>query len=184
MIDWNQTYKDGRDYRASHPVFIDAVIKELGARPGDRAVDVGCGTGDLARKLTRKGLDVTAIDPSSEAIRIARSTSPNTIMFEVNNAADIKADSYKWTVSKLVVAFVEDQAAFLKQLKNITQDGGAVVIITPVRFPDIEYGSKYNNISVDHAAFMTLCGTIFENAQEFHRDYIDESACTCTFILA
>jgi SAM-dependent methyltransferase len=39
-------------------------------------VDVGCGSGVLARELTRAGFDVVGIDPSEAMLAIARETAP------------------------------------------------------------------------------------------------------------
>lgn len=43
---------------------------------GGRVVDLGCGSGILARHLARAGYDVLGIDVSSAMIRIARTTAP------------------------------------------------------------------------------------------------------------
>jgi SAM-dependent methyltransferase len=40
------------------------------------ALDVGCGTGRLARRLARRGIEVDAIDRSAEIIRAARAARP------------------------------------------------------------------------------------------------------------
>ncbi|WP_055488228.1 bifunctional 2-polyprenyl-6-hydroxyphenol methylase/3-demethylubiquinol 3-O-methyltransferase UbiG [Streptomyces sp. WMMB 322] len=45
-------------------------------RHGGRALDVGCGSGRFALRLTRLGMDVDAIDPSGEMIAQARALCP------------------------------------------------------------------------------------------------------------
>jgi SAM-dependent methyltransferase len=40
--------------------------------PPLRILEVGCGSGDLAKRLLKEGFDVTALDASSEAVRVAR----------------------------------------------------------------------------------------------------------------
>lgn len=57
--------------RPAHPDLIDA-LDERGVQPG-RALDVGCGTGDNAIELARRGFDVTAIDVAERAPDMARS---------------------------------------------------------------------------------------------------------------
>src|SRR5687767_15523389 len=44
--------------------------------PRGLIVDVGCGSGVLARELTRDGFDVLGIDPSPSMLALARSTAP------------------------------------------------------------------------------------------------------------
>ncbi|HEY1015278.1 MAG TPA: methyltransferase domain-containing protein, partial [Herpetosiphonaceae bacterium] len=50
-----------------------AVWRRLGAafRPGDRALELGCGTGEDALWLARRGVAVTATDVSPGMLRVA-----------------------------------------------------------------------------------------------------------------
>ena len=52
-------------------------------------VDVGCGSGVLARELTRAGFDVLGIDASPSMIELARRTAPNA-RFAVASFADFQ----------------------------------------------------------------------------------------------
>lgn len=56
--------------------------------PHGLIVDVGCGSGVLARELTRAGFDVLGFDASPSMIALARETAPNA-RFEVGAFADI-----------------------------------------------------------------------------------------------
>jgi ubiquinone/menaquinone biosynthesis C-methylase UbiE len=46
-----------------------AIVEELSGR---RIIDVGCGTGSLACRLARRGLDVVGVDPASASLEVAR----------------------------------------------------------------------------------------------------------------
>ena len=52
---------------------VDHVVSTLGLAPGDRVLDVGCGTGRHAIELARRGIDVHGIDISQRFVDIARS---------------------------------------------------------------------------------------------------------------
>jgi len=52
---------------------VDHVVEALGLEPGERVLDVGCGTGRHAHELARRGIDVHGIDISERFIDIARS---------------------------------------------------------------------------------------------------------------
>src|SRR3712207_7745822 len=42
------------------------------AMPGERWADLGCGTGDVAARLARAGLDVTGVDRDKAMVAFAR----------------------------------------------------------------------------------------------------------------
>jgi SAM-dependent methyltransferase len=52
---------------------VDHVVAALGMQPGERILDVGCGTGRHALELARRGIDVHGVDISERFIDIARS---------------------------------------------------------------------------------------------------------------
>src|SRR6202008_415509 len=45
--------------------------------PGDRLLDLGCGTGDLAADLARAGAEVTGIEVAEAAVERARGRHPD-----------------------------------------------------------------------------------------------------------
>ena len=49
------------------------VIRALALKPGDRVLDLCCGTGRHAVPLARAGLEVTGLDMSEEYLELARS---------------------------------------------------------------------------------------------------------------
>ena len=66
--------------------------------PSGRAVDVGCGTGELTLELARRGLSVIGVDSSQAAIALARAkaaAAPDRIKqlveFRVGDALDLSA---------------------------------------------------------------------------------------------
>jgi SAM-dependent methyltransferase len=51
---------------------VDHVLAVLGLVPGDRVLDVGCGTGRHALELSGRGIDVHGVDISQRFVDIAR----------------------------------------------------------------------------------------------------------------
>ncbi len=64
---WYET-EPGRAVEEVERRLVDALF----APAGDRALDVGCGTGCYTERLARRGLAVTAIDASKEMLARAR----------------------------------------------------------------------------------------------------------------
>jgi SAM-dependent methyltransferase len=54
---------------------VDHVVAALGLEPGQRVLDVGCGTGRHALELARRGIAVHGIDISERFIELARAAS-------------------------------------------------------------------------------------------------------------
>lgn len=71
--DWHREHgvKSWRPYAAYKPL-----VRFLKAEPGQRLLDVGCGTGMFLRAAAAYGLETTGIDVSAEAVRISKQVSP------------------------------------------------------------------------------------------------------------
>ena len=73
-VDFGQTASDYATHRAGFPpAFFDLLSARDYARPGQRALDLGTGTGTIARGLARMSLEVTGLDPSQPLLDEAKS---------------------------------------------------------------------------------------------------------------
>jgi SAM-dependent methyltransferase len=61
---------------------VDHVIAALGLRPGERVLDVGCGTGRHAHELARRGIEVHGIDISQRFVDLANAAAVPFATFE------------------------------------------------------------------------------------------------------
>jgi SAM-dependent methyltransferase len=60
-------------HRPAYPdELVDQACRVAGIGPGDRVLEVGCGTGQLTRGLLARGLHVTAVEPGANLIALAR----------------------------------------------------------------------------------------------------------------
>src|SRR4051812_33720160 len=66
------------DYARERPTYPDELIDAAceGLRPGDRVLEIGCGTGQLTASLLARGLAVDALDRAPNMLRIARTVAP------------------------------------------------------------------------------------------------------------
>ena len=55
-----------------HRYWKRRLVRLAGAQPGDLALDLCCGTGDIALALARRGADVTGLDFSEEMLEVAK----------------------------------------------------------------------------------------------------------------
>lgn len=113
-----------------HPALKEA-IDSLQITSGN-ALDVGCGTGQVARYLAAKGFDTTAIDISREAIRVA------TCLSEHYNIDYKVEDSLSYTTTKrfnLIVDFLhfhhiqdDDVKKYLVNISRILEANGLFLL--------------------------------------------------------
>jgi SAM-dependent methyltransferase len=97
--------------------------------PGFRALDVGSGPGALTAELvTRLGPDaVTAVDPSETFVAAARERHPH-VTVERASAEELPFadDTFDATLAQLVVHFLADPVAGLRELARVTREDGVV----------------------------------------------------------
>ena len=64
------------DYDRRRPAYPDELVDQAcqvaGVGSGDRVLEVGCGSGQLTRGLVARGLHVTAVEPGTNLIALAR----------------------------------------------------------------------------------------------------------------
>jgi SAM-dependent methyltransferase len=100
-----------------------------GIEPGQRVLDVGCGPGALTAELaTRVGPgNVTAVDPSEPFVAAARERHPGV---DVRRAAAEELPfgdgEFDAALAQLVVHFMTDPVAGLREMARVTRPGGVV----------------------------------------------------------
>lgn len=72
-IDFGRTASDYSTFRAGFPpAFFDALAAHSYAKPGQSALDLGTGTGTVARGLAQMGLNVIGVDPAEPLLAEAK----------------------------------------------------------------------------------------------------------------
>lgn len=118
----------------------DTVLDVAGVRAGDRVVDVGCGTGALARAAARRvGSDgsVIGVDPNEGMLAVAR-RGPEDVEWRPGVAEDLplEDESVERSCSQFVHMFVDDGPRAVREMRRVTRPGGTVTIATWARAED------------------------------------------------
>ena len=139
------------------------VVELLAPQPGERILDLGCGTGHLTNQIAGAGADVIGIDKSQSMIAEARRLYPN-LRFEIADATDFKLDlSFDAVFSNAAIHWMKDQPAVARCIREALRPGGRFVA---------EFGGKGNIQSIRTAltnAVEAAGETI--NAEPFARYY-------------
>lgn len=115
----------GRYSRRLAPVFAD--FAELA--DGSSVADVGAGTGALTIELAARGLHVAAADPSAQFVDAVRGHLPD-VDARVAPAEDLpwEDESFDASLAQLVVAFMSDAPAGVREMRRIVKPGGTVAV--------------------------------------------------------
>ena len=109
---------------------LSAQLADLaGIDSGQRALDVGCGPGALTAVLVeRLGAEhVAAADPSESFVGAARERNPGVdVRLAPAEELPFPDDSFDAAVAQLVVHFMGDAVAGIREMARVTKPGGAV----------------------------------------------------------
>lgn len=111
------------------------LIDLLQPKPGDRILDLGCGSGQLTAKIAESGASVIGIDSSVEMIQAAKNLFPGQ-EFDVMDATSFSfAEPFDAIFSNAVLHWVKDQQKAVNcMFRSLNQNGKLV----------LEFGGKGN----------------------------------------
>jgi arsenite methyltransferase len=111
------------------------VREALGARSGERIVDVGCGPGfyvdELAEQVGNAG-SVAGVDPSAPMLEVAarRTAARSNVAFHQGDAGALPLPDggFDAVLCVQVLEYVEDIGGALRELRRVVRPGGRVVV--------------------------------------------------------
>ncbi|HWC87750.1 MAG TPA: class I SAM-dependent methyltransferase [Solirubrobacteraceae bacterium] len=107
----------------------------LGARisAGERALDLGCGTGAFTALLASAGADVIGADVAEAALARARSTHPGLSfsLVPIDGPLPFEDSAFSLVWASEVVEHVADTARWLSEVRRVLAPGGRLLLTTP-----------------------------------------------------
>jgi ubiquinone/menaquinone biosynthesis C-methylase UbiE len=103
------------------------------ARRGDRALDLGCGTGDFTAALADAGAQAIGVDVAEAALERARTRHP-TLDFRlvpIDGPLPFEDSSFDLVWASEVIEHVADTALWLSEIRRVLGPSGRLLVTTP-----------------------------------------------------
>jgi trans-aconitate 2-methyltransferase len=121
---------DAELYEARHGYvwrFGEGLVEFLNPQPGERILDLGCGTGQLTHKIAESGANVLGLDASPDMIGQARQNYPG-LQFVLADAASMKFESeFDAVFSNAALHWILDRAGVVAGVARALKKGGRFV---------------------------------------------------------
>jgi ubiquinone/menaquinone biosynthesis C-methylase UbiE len=146
--EFNQWAAAGRgdEMEDHHSDITDQTLALMDLQPGDRVLDLGCGTGWASRRLARVAAEVMGLDVADEMLRRAEraSTGFNNIRYVWGSAEKIPAPDNYFTKVLSVESFYyyADQGKALDELRRVLTPGGRLFILINL-YKDNHYSLRW-----------------------------------------
>jgi SAM-dependent methyltransferase len=107
--------------------FADDLVADV--RPGDRVLDVACGTGIVARRAAARGAAVVGVDLNEQMLAVARASAPD-IRWLAADAADLPLPdaAFERVFCQQGLQFMADPAAAVGQMRRVLAPGGRLSV--------------------------------------------------------
>lgn len=97
---------------------------------GGRALDVGCGAGQVVGRLKEAGFEAWGVDVSEPSIARARKFSERCLLYD-GKTLPFPADHFDSVGALNVLEHVDQPEAFIEEVVRVTKPGGKIVISSP-----------------------------------------------------
>ena len=144
-----ESYSNKIEYNSHNALYERPAVVSLIEDPsGKKILDAGCGPGVLSSVLVDKGASVTAVDYSSEMIRLTNERIENkarVLELNLNESLDVFNDGeFDIIVSSLTIHYLKDLRFFFSECNRILKDDGYMVFSTHHPFMDFSFHSDGN----------------------------------------
>jgi 2-polyprenyl-6-hydroxyphenyl methylase/3-demethylubiquinone-9 3-methyltransferase len=124
-----------------NPLRLDHIDRYVNCLAGKRVLDVGCGGGILAESMAERGADVTGIDLSEKALKVARLhllENDRKVDYRLISSEDLAKDmpgAFDVVTCLEMLEHVPDPASTIRACATLAKPGGYVFFSTINRNP-------------------------------------------------
>jgi trans-aconitate methyltransferase len=103
------------------------LVELLDPKPGERVLDLGCGTGHLTAEIASRGADVLGIDRSAEMVAEAKRQHPH-LRFELGDATELAfSDPFDAVFSNAVLHWIHEPEKVIRGAARALKPKGRFV---------------------------------------------------------
>jgi SAM-dependent methyltransferase len=131
------------------------IIEAARVKPGNRVLDVACGTGVVAR--TAAGIvgpegEVVGVDLNQAMLTVASRVRPD-LAWRQGAVDDLPfdGDSFDAAVCQMAFMFFPDRSHAFSELGRVTRPGGRVAVVVPAALDDQPAYRQFVDIAAHHA---------------------------------
>ena len=140
--------------RVSERRRFETLVRLLELHPGERLLDIGCGSGWFSALCQEAGARVWALDMAPAGVARARARFPSVPYFQAGDVYDLPfaEGAFDAVVLSEVVEHLEHLDRALQQVRRVLKPGGRVLVSVPYRETILEHLCIHcNRLTPSHA---------------------------------
>lgn len=151
------------------------LVEIAALRPGERVLDVACGTGVVARLAARAvgdGGTVAGLDVNPEMLAVARSVTPPDLTIDWREASaeamPFADGSFDAVLCQMGLQFVPDKQAALGEMRRVLAPGGRLALSVPGPAPEpfaVFAEALARHVGDEAARFVRLVFSLHDTAE-------------------
>jgi trans-aconitate methyltransferase len=134
------------------------LLELLDPRPGERILDIGCGTGQLTAEIARSGAHVVGLDKSPDMLAEAHKNFPALRFIEADVAHFDFPEPFDAVFSNAALHWVKDAQGAARSIARALRPGGRFIV---------EFGGRGNIASIQ-AALRHVLGSAGEQSPWYY----------------
>ena len=130
------------DWKFENQLAFDAI------NPGNKVLDIGCGTGSFLARAKEKAEEVTGLELNKKAVEICRQSGLTVFNEQIETHAGYKKEYYDMVCMFQVLEHIYDVKIFLENALKVLKKGGKLIIGVPNNEPYFQGYDKYCTLNL------------------------------------
>jgi len=116
---WRRSHQNRTIERSIEPLLVSL----LDPQPGERVLDIGCGTGTHLIMFSKMGLDISGVDASAEVLAKARARLGHKSNFKIGMAEDLPFDDNEFDLAVFIntLEFMDNPLSALREAGRVAR---------------------------------------------------------------